>query len=555
MMGSVACANVAAPAAENGAPSPDAPPAPANIYIREIRVIGGKEMAPLEVQEAVYPFLGPGRTLDDVEQARAALEKAYQAKGFQGAAVSIPPQHGRGGIVFLQVSSGTVAKLRVKGSRYYLPSDIKQRAQSLAEGRAINFNDVSRDIVALNQLPDRQITPELRPGVEPGTVEVDLNVKDKFPLHASVELNNRSNPNTTPLRLSVNANYNNLWQLGHTVGFGYQVAPERRLDAEIYSGYYIARFPGVENFSLMLQGRKQNSNISTKVPVVPFSVDPAASTQTVTENGINNSVAPGENIGLRAIWTLPPLKDFYHSITAGIDYNHFLNGSTIRSSSGAFIPVSSASFVYYPISVNYGGTWAPKGSTTDLNVGVTMGIRGPGSSARQFEDNRFNARTNFIKLRGDLSHTHDLPYGTEGFIRVEGQVSDQPLVNTEQFSGGGLTSVRGYLEGEVLADNGVTGSLELRSPSLLGWIKRPEGAKKEDNEWRFYFFGDIGAFGLRNGLPEQENHFTLASYGIGTRIRLLGHFSGSLDAGIPVFSGTETHAGDPRLTFRVSGDF
>jgi hemolysin activation/secretion protein len=540
VMGSVACANTLAVPAENAAPA-----APQTLYIREIRVLGAKELAALEVQEAVYPFLGPGRTLDDVEQARAALEKAYQAKGFQGAAVQVPPQRGRGGVIFLQVTTGTVAKLRVQGSRYYLPSAIKARAQSLAEGRALNFNDVQRDIVALNQLPDRQVTPELKPGVEPGTVEVDLNVKDKFPLHASVELNNRNNPGTTSLRLNFNANYNNLWQLGHTAGFGYQVAPERRLDAEIYSAYYIARFPGVENFSLMLQGRKQNSNITNMVS--GFGED-------LTLSGINSNVAPGENLGLRAIWTLPPLKDFYHSVTAGLDYNHFRNSSSIKTPTGT-INIASDSFVYYALSANYGATWAPKGSTTDLNVGVTMGLRGPGSSVVQFENNRFDARTNFIKLKGELSHTRDLPYGTEGFMRVEGQLSDQPLVNTEQFAAGGLTSVRGYLEGEFQSDNGVTAQLELRSPNLLGWIKQPEGTKKEDNEWRFYFFGDVGAFGLRSGLPETDDSFTLASYGIGTRMRVLGHLSGSLDAAIPVFNGPVTEAGNGRLIFRVSGDF
>jgi hemolysin activation/secretion protein len=54
-----------------------------------------------------------------------------------------------------------------------------------------NFNQVEREIVALNQWLDRRVTPTLRGGVEPGTVDVDLKVKDILPLHGSVELNNR----------------------------------------------------------------------------------------------------------------------------------------------------------------------------------------------------------------------------------------------------------------------------------------------------------------------------------------------------------------------------
>ncbi|NDF95115.1 MAG: hypothetical protein EB107_04675 [Proteobacteria bacterium] len=36
-----------------------------------------------------------------------------------------------------------------------------------------------------------RVTPSLRPGLEPGTVDIDLTVKDKLPLHGSVELSDR----------------------------------------------------------------------------------------------------------------------------------------------------------------------------------------------------------------------------------------------------------------------------------------------------------------------------------------------------------------------------
>src|SRR5687767_15141049 len=37
------------------------------IYIREYRVLGARELPRIQVEEAVYPFLGPGRTPSDVE--------------------------------------------------------------------------------------------------------------------------------------------------------------------------------------------------------------------------------------------------------------------------------------------------------------------------------------------------------------------------------------------------------------------------------------------------------------------------------------------------------
>ncbi len=157
-----------------------------------------------------------------MEGARAALEKTYRDKGFQTVSVSVPMQRAANGVVFLQVTEAPVGRLRVNGSRFYDINKIKARVPSLAQGTLPNFNKVEREIIALNQSGDLQITPSLAAGVMPGTVDVNLVVKDKFPLHGSVELNNRYSANTTPLRLDLSLRYDNLWQLGIRLGSGFR---------------------------------------------------------------------------------------------------------------------------------------------------------------------------------------------------------------------------------------------------------------------------------------------------------------------------------------------
>jgi len=360
--------NAAAPAVA-GTPAPVAP-AVGNLYIREYRVLGARNLPRINVEETVYPYLGPGRTTGDIEQARAALEQAYKEKGFQAVSVQIPAQQGRGGVIYLQVLEGTVAKLRVHGARYFLPDRIKAAAPSLQEGKVLNFNDVTRDIVALNQLPDRRITPTLTAGDEPGTVNIDLNVKDTFPLHGSIELNNRYSANTSPLRINASLSYNNLWQLGHTLGGSFQIAPQNADDVTVYSAYYIARFASTPWLSLMLTGTKQDSNVSTLGAVAV--------------------AGKGETVGARAMINLPPGKDFFHSFNFGIDYKHYNQGLTITGTR-TDTPIS-----YYPISANYSATWAPKGSVTELNAGLNFHIRGMGSSQAEFENNRHGADGSFI---------------------------------------------------------------------------------------------------------------------------------------------------------------
>ena len=72
------------PTADTAAPeAPEAPAAAPVFYIQEYRVRGSASIPPLAVEEAVYPYLGRGRTESDVKKACAALEKAYHQAGYQ----------------------------------------------------------------------------------------------------------------------------------------------------------------------------------------------------------------------------------------------------------------------------------------------------------------------------------------------------------------------------------------------------------------------------------------------------------------------------------------
>jgi len=134
----------AAPAAT---PAPAAPPE--HFDIDDFAIDGAETLAQTDVEEAVYPFLGPNRTNDDVEKARAALEKAYHDKGFQTVTVAISPQKIKG-VVVLKVTEFKVAHLRVKNAHYFDTQQIKAQAPSLKEGTVPNFNAVTQDIVALS---------------------------------------------------------------------------------------------------------------------------------------------------------------------------------------------------------------------------------------------------------------------------------------------------------------------------------------------------------------------------------------------------------------------
>ncbi|HXH46583.1 MAG TPA: ShlB/FhaC/HecB family hemolysin secretion/activation protein [Bradyrhizobium sp.] len=505
--------------------------------IHDFAVRGVDKLPQVDLEEAIYPFLGPDKTADDVEKARAALEKAYHDRGFQTVSVSVPPQNTQGKVVTLQVTELKVGRLRVKNSRYFDLDKIKESAPSLKEGGVPNFNDVTKDIVSLNQWPDRRVTPALRAGVTPGTVDVDLNVEDKAPIHASLEYNNRQSPNTTPTRLSATVHYDNLWQLGHSLSFTYQVAPERRDDAEVFSGSYLARLPGIDWINLLVYGVKSNSSVATV--------------------GGTNVIGPGEIIGGRAVMTLPARENFFHTLSAGIDYKHF--DQTVKLGSDGF----SSPVTYYPLVASYGATFQNEKFTTQFNAAVTYNLRTPSSPWDEFDAKRYKASPSFTHLNLDVTHTHELAEGFQLYGKVQGQVADGPLVSSEQFSVGGLDTVRGYLESEVLGDNGVAANLELRSPDLGSLLQKQmkdetgQGAPRFTtfNEWRIFGFADAGHATVLTPLPEQQAQFSMWSYGVGTRFKVFNGVNGVLVYSVPQISQAYTRADNARVNFRFWGEF
>jgi len=528
--GGVACA----------AEQPVTPPAEVQqkLFFREIRVAGAQSLPRIEVEEAVYPFLGPGRTFEDLQKAAAALEKVYHEKGYKATQVIIPEQSGAGGLMLLQAVEGKVGSLRVKGAKYFLPSRVKVMARSLAEGKVINFNDVTRDIVALNKTADRSVDPKLTPTGEPGVFDVDLNVKDTLPLHGRVELNNRRSANTTDLRVNASLSYANLWQLGHTIGGSMQLSPENQSEVKVFSGFYIWRFADPDWLSVLVSYTKQDSNVSSL--------------------GGSTVLGKGEIVGVRGIATLPGADNFFHSLSTGFDYKHFrqtLNTGTVSD----ITPIT-----YVPVTLSWDGTWIHKKDdvvkgTTEMSAGVTANLRGLGSSASKLDRNRFGSDGNFFYFRGEIAHTAKLRKDWELFLKVHGQASDQPLVNSEQAAGGGMGTVRGYIEAEAVGDNAIFGTAELRTPSLLRETKKDGDPKKPEDrtgdEWRFYTFFDAGTVTLHKALAQQTSSYQLASFGLGMELQLRKHFHALAELALPLKSVGETSVHEARVNFRLWADF
>ena len=509
-----------------------------HVDIEAYDVDGNTKLDEETIETAVYPYLGPDRVRADVDGARQALQRAYQAAGYQSVVVEIPPQNVTNGIVKLHVVEAPVGRLRVVNSRYYLPSEIRSRVPSLQEGSVPNFGDTQQEIADLNRLPGQQVTPVLKPGKVPGTVDVDLQVKDELPLHASAELNNDHSTGTEPLRTVATVRYDNLWQLGNSISATWLRAPQNVKSGQVFAGSYLAPIWG-SPWSLLVSGYR--------------------STSFVNSLGGTGVLGNGYSISAHAILTLPPLGEFGDTLNFGISFNHFLESVGFTANAPCVSPIYSGGCTvveYVPIEATYQLSRASKTSATDFSIGFTAGIRGVGTTPLEYEQTRADATANFLHLNLDVTHTQSLGDDVQAVFHFAGQGSDQPLIPTEEFAVGGLTSVRGYLQSEAVGDNGLLGSIELRSPSIGHWF----GSFIDD--WRFFAFGDSGMDwvedpipSLAKGQPAQKSAFHLYSAGLGTRVQLFTYVSGNVDVAVPFTNGPTTKAYQPVTSFSVKTEF
>ena len=130
-----------------------------------------------------------------------------------------------------------------------------------SRGSVPYFPLVQQQMADANRAADLRVVPVLRAGKTPGTVETELKVEDKLPLHASLELNNYASANTTPLRLTGMVRYDNLWQKEHSLSMQYQTSPGDMEQVKVLSGTYLMPLAGSDN-QLALYSVVSRSNVT-----------------------------------------------------------------------------------------------------------------------------------------------------------------------------------------------------------------------------------------------------------------------------------------------------
>lgn len=524
--------------------------------ILEFEVEGNTVLSVAQVEQVLLPFMGEDKQMADVEAAREALEKRYQQAGFLTVFVDIPEQRVDAGLLRLRVTEGRVERLRVTGSRYYDQGAIRERVAELAPGRVPDFNEAARQIAELSR-EERRVQQLLRPGLTPGTVEVELRVNDQLPLSAQFEVNNRHAADTEALRASALLRYDNLWQRDHSLSLSLITAPRQTRQSTVLVANYLMPLSGKD--SLAATAVLSNSN-----------VEPL---------GAGTVIGQGKTLGLRWMRTVasPGAElESLHSFNAGFDFKDVKERQLSSGNGNGSSSELSTPLRYLPWQLSYTGNWFAGRAQSSLTSGITFGWRNwlqrdvscPGNlgAVDQFQCKRDGADGSFAYWRAELRDGRPLSelilpktWTSWGSLnsRLAWQLATQPLVSGEQYALGGADTVRGYLEAEASGDNAVLASLEWRSGNLFGAaeLSPAAAAGKSPAFWRelvVLAYADAGRSQTLQPLPEQTEHVWLGGAGLGLRLRAGRALSAELDLAWPLKSTRISPKYEPRLHFRLS---
>jgi len=535
------------PPKEPAAEQPAKEPAEVVFSITEYQVEGNTVLPSEKIKEVVSSYLGPKQRLKDVDQARLALEKTYRDAGYPTVLVVVPQQTIENGVVRLTVIESKLGEIKITGNRNFSEKEILERLPSLKEGMLIYEPTFMKELNEANTNPDLSITPVLALGQKPGTVNLELAIKDRLPLHASLEWNNQGTPSTPSQRLNASIQFTNLFNRDHILTFQTTQTPHGG-DVQVYGVSYVIPLKQ-SGRTIAVYGAISNSTSVLDGGSVSFS------------GGSTNVAGNSSVVGGRYIFPVGTGEKMTQQVSLGIDYIRMKGNELVFPGQAASTNLTNP-LNYSPLSVNYTALLPGKKGTTNFSASLKGYVAGmvPGGDEEDFggdpsdlentPGNRLGSTGTFAVLRGGVERVQNLPKGFALSLKVDGQLASEPLIPAEEYFAGGVDSVRGYLESEELGDNAVHGTVELFTPTLPSILPDPFR-----ENLRFTAFYDAAYLWVKDAPAGQADHHQLNGTGLGIRLRLTDYFQARFDLAWALKDAAITQAGEFLANFSLKASF
>jgi hemolysin activation/secretion protein len=559
--------------------------------VRGYRIEGNYSVLPPEKFGVLSNYTG-NVDFARVRDGLGVLQLLYRDLGFATVSVTLPQQKLTNGIVRVKVVEGELAQIKVEGNRWFSTPNVLRALPSLDTNILLNTKWFQPELDRANQNKDRQIYPVISPGLEPGTSDLTLQVKDRLPLHGHMEINDKSTPGTPLLRLDTAVQYNNLWQHEHQVGFDYNFSPQAMKDDSYVPQFY--NQPMIANYSAfyrlplgMGQGLREDydhvpvdfgydevnhrfnlppatgnpdliffaSGSSADTPVISGPMTQVFSNQLAEINSQYQQRNPTYNYDAGTKLTLP-LREFARvqsSLLLGLDYKYYqshiystnltyfdlyaldANGNRVLVTNQTIrLPATNnqQQLYYLPLSLGWTATRPDKWGGFSFSYNQNIFLKPLAAAQTNFQSVAGSPKAggNYTTINAGLIRLQNLPDDWSAVLNVNGQWASEPLISNEQFALGGTSGVRGYQEGEAYGDTGWRTQFDLRAPPInVGYFPTARGDVPAN--LRISWFMDYGQVYLLDR-PQLVGH-QLNEWGTGIGFYLTAgeHFDARLTVG------------------------
>ncbi|MFH0772625.1 MAG: ShlB/FhaC/HecB family hemolysin secretion/activation protein [Candidatus Omnitrophota bacterium] len=485
---------------------------------KKIILAGVESFPPEEFDRIVKKYENKEWILEGLNLLTDDIEREYLKKNIIAAAF-VPPQDIKEGTVTIQIVEAKMGKLDIQDHKYFK----KERLSyywDIPPGEVMRFDKISRSIQMMNKNPDRKVKSALRAGEKQGTTDVALTAETHFPIHPSCSVDNEGTTASGKYKDGLGIRHNNF--LG--------------LDDMLIAGYFFGReFDGIYGYHNLPISPKGTSLVYGYV----FSkANPKKDYETL---GVH---AKSQNFDISFH------QDFYKKdkyIGEGF-FGFTAKEKTITLNTGTY----SRDRLRI---ISLGGNFIRQNlaGTTIFSPEFHQGIDCLGASSKGNPLASRGAKSVFSKLNIKIQYRKILPLSLRGNILFESQSASTKLTPQEEFSLGGLDSVRGYPSGDYLADNAAIFNGELLIPSFFipQGLRFPCSKDSLKERVTLLTFLDYG-WGKRKGASPTENPTAnMASIGSGVRLKLSEQSILRLEWGFPFGDDSITEEGHSRFHFSL----
>lgn len=456
-----------------------------------------------QLQAVVSDYIGKPISVGELLQLEEAITQLYVNEGYlnSGATIAstgaeIDPTDAE---ITFQIIEGKVSAIEITGADS-LEKYIRNRVTPATKGvlREQNIQEALRWLQIDSLI--RGINVQLRPGQDAGQVILSLTVEPAKPFVVEAFANNNRSPSTGTFERGATAAYRNVSGLGDIFSLTYR----NSTGSNVIGANYAVPI-NIKNGTLSASFTYGDNDITEK----PFNLID------LNTNAIQYEISYRQPI---------------HRKISGEQIQEFALGATLSRLE------SNESLLGIPFPLTEGADDTGQTNSTVLRLTQEFANRDRNDSIilrSQFNiglpiDTRnadlFGDGT-FFAWRGQALHAHQFSKFT--WVNRGGvQFADGPVIPSEQFSLGGVSTVRGYRQDGVTRDSGLFFSSELRIPLVSG----------SAGTLQLVPFIDIGhAFNQGERFLPNESQ-TLASLGLGLRYDLTDRISARIDYGIPLLN-------------------